>query len=203
MRDLVVLVADKSMEFALRAGFERPESLGIRHVTVEFRQHPNRDGGTRTTGVQILALEHSRFRHALLVFDHEGSGTSESPQDLETGLDVLLSQTWADKAKSIVIEPELDVWMWGSDNVLTELLRWPKSESIREWLTNQGFTFQTNGKPTRPKEALEAIFTICHLARSAANYQMIASRVSIARCADPAFLRLREQLQIWFPQDVT
>lgn len=46
------------------------------------------------------------------------------------------------------------------------------------------------------------LFTVCRLARSAANYQMIASRVSVARCVDPAFLRLREQLQIWFPQDL-
>ena len=201
MKDLVVLVADKSMEFAMRAAFERPESLGIRPVTVEFRQHPNRDGGTRSTGAQILALEHSRFRHALLVFDYEGSGATDSSEDLEERLDGLLSQTWTDKAKTIVIEPELDVWMWGSDNVLTELLCWPKAESIREWLGNRGFTFDSNGKPSRPKEALEATFIVCRLARSASNYHMIASRLSLARCVDPAFRRLNLQLQCWFAPD--
>lgn len=61
------------------------------------------------------------------------------------------------------------------------------------------FEIRHDGKPTRPKEALEAVFPACRLPRSAANYRRIAERVSLSRCVDPAFGRLRKTLQRWFP----
>lgn len=203
MKDLILLVADKSMERTIQGGLERPQSLGIRAITFDFRQHPGRDGGTRTSGAQILALEKSRFSHALLVLDHEGSGTDEEPMSLERALDEQLTGAWGDNAKAIVIAPELDVWMWGGDNKLAELLQWPNSESIREWLTLRGFEFHPNGKPQRPKEALEAILPVCRLPRSSAIYQKIATNISLNRCEDPAFHRLRDHLQLWFPRSGT
>jgi hypothetical protein len=200
MKDLILLVADKSMERTLQGGLERPQSLGIRPITFDFRQHPGRDGGTRTSGAQILALETSRFSHAMLVLDHEGSGTEQEPLELEHNLDSQLAGTWEKNAKAIVIAPELDAWMWGSDNKLAELLHWPHSEPIREWLTHRGFEFHPNGKPRRPKEALEAIFPVCRMPRSSAIYQKIATNISLTRCEDAAFHRLRAQLQLWFPR---
>lgn len=199
MKNLILMVADKSMQFSLQGGLERPQSLGIRPITFDFRQHPGRDGGTRTSGAQILALEKSRFSHALLVLDHEGSGTRETPLELEHSLDEQLAETWGDRGKAIVIAPELDIWMWGSDNKLAEILRWPKPESIRQWLQEREFEFEANGKPRRPKEALEAVFPVCRLPRSAALYQKITASMSLARCEDAAFHRLRERLQGWFP----
>lgn len=203
MKDLILLVADKGMERTFQGGLARPQSLGIRPVTFDFRQHPGRDGGARTSGAQILALETGRFSHALLVLDHEGSGTEQEPLDLETRLDSQLASTWGDHAKAIVIAPELDAWMWGSDNKLAEILHWPHSEPIREWLTRRGFKFLPGGKPVRPKEALEAIFPICRMPRSAAIYEKIATNISLARCEDAAFHRLRNQLQLWFPRSDT
>jgi len=202
MNDLILLVADKSMQFTLHAGLERTESLGIRPISFDFRQHPNRDSGARSGGAQMLALERNRFHHALLVLDHEGSGAGGSPLELERDLDARLSQAWGRKAKAIVIAPELEVWMWGSDNVLAEVLCWPRDEPIREWLVKQGFAFQSDGKPSRPKEALEAVFPICRLPRSASNYHKVANRISLSRCSDLAFQRLKAQLQQWFPPEI-
>ncbi len=202
MKDLFVFVADKNMEFTLKGGLERPESLGIRPITFEIRQHPGRDGGMRTSGAQIMALEASRFRNALMVFDYEGSGASESSQDLEARLDAALSQQWGDRAKAIVIEPEVDIWMWGGDQVLATILRWGRTESIREWLSSTGFAFRSDGKPERPKEALEAVFAEARRPRSSANYEKIARQISLARCTDPAFKRLQETLGRWYPVEV-
>ena len=68
---------------------------------------------------EVLALEYQRFQHGLLVLDYEGSGTDlPDAQALETQLDVRLQGRWNDRAKTIVIEPELDVWVWGSDNTV-------------------------------------------------------------------------------------
>ena len=183
----------------MRGGLGRHQALGIRPIALDFRQHPNRDGGVRTTGAKMLTLEQARFRHALLVLDYEGSGAADSAQDLEQSLDAELASTWEGRAKAIVIEPEVDSWVWGSDNLLAELLNWPLDGPIREWLESEGYVVGANGKPERPKEALEEVFHVCRLPRSAANYRKIAERVSMTRCQDPAFQRLRMQLQEWFP----
>ena len=167
MTDLVILVADKNMQFAMRGALARPEALGIRAVTHDFRPHPERDGGARTSGVDILALERRRFGHALLVFDLEGCGAEQgqSAEDLERLLDVL---------------------------------RWPQAGNVRTWLQAQGFVFDAHGKPDRPKDVIEALVRFCRLPRSSAQYEKITVRVSLRRCSDPAFGRLRTALQNWF-----
>lgn len=200
MEDLVLLVADKQMQFTLRGALSRPESLGIRPVSYEFRVHPYRDGGTRTDGATVLSLERTQFSHAMLMLDFEGSGSSElNAVALEQSLDNQLRENWGDRAKSIVIEPELDIWMWGSDNVLQNILGRPDEAGIREWLIGQGFHFTGAGKPTRPKEAMEKLVKKLRRPRSASTYESIAREISLTRCTDPAFIRLRDTLQRWFP----
>jgi hypothetical protein len=201
MKDLVLLMADKNAQFALKGALGRPEALGIRPIEFEFRVHPGRDGGTRKSGPEVLALERRRFKHALLVLDFEGSGTNlPNTKALEAQLDERLSAHWKEAAKSIVIEPELDVWVWGADNAVEAAIEWPAGKSVREWLREKGFAFEANEKPTRPKEALEAALRIPDLPRSSALYQSIAEKISLRRCGDEAFIRLRKQLTNWFPK---
>lgn len=140
MQDLVVLVADKNIQFALRGALGRPQALGIRAMTHEFRTHMGRDGGVRATGVEVLAPEASRFRHALMVFDFEGCGQEHKDLlALEAELDSQLRLVWGARAKAIIISPEVDIWLWGADVVLREALFWPQHGSIREWLLAKGF----------------------------------------------------------------
>ena len=202
MKDLVVMVADKNAQFALRGALNRPEALGTRRIQFEFRVHPGRDGGARKTGPEMLALERGRFGHGLLVLDFEGCGSScANALELDAELDARLRPHWSEQAKAIVIEPEVDVWMWGSDNVLRDSFRWEGSRPIRDWLRDQGYQFNDQEKPERPKEALEAVLRHCKLPRSSALYQEIADKVSLPRCVDPAFRRLRSQLIRWFPPE--
>lgn len=203
MKDLVILVADKNAQFALRGALGRPAALGIRPLAHEFRTHVGRDGGARTTGVDVLARERARFSHALLVFDLEGCGAEphETAEDLERSLDAELRVQWGANAKALVIAPELDIWIWGADNALQDVLQWPVEDSIRTWLRGRGFTFDANGKPERPKEALEELVPIHRQPRSSALYEKITGRISLHRCTDSTFLRLREALQNWFPAE--
>jgi hypothetical protein len=53
-------------------------------------------------------------------------------------------------------------------------------------------------KPPRPKEAATAAMTKVMKRRSSDIYGEIASRVSLARCVDPAFLKLMDVLRGWF-----
>jgi len=147
----------------------------------------------------MLALEERRFRHVWLVLDFVGCGTDlRTATDLEAQLDARLFQHWKTAAKSIVIEPELDVWVWGSDNAVERVIEWPTGPHVRQWSRQKGFTFQANEKPTLPKEALEAALRVPALPRSSALYQSIAEKISLRHCHDLAFIRLRKQLSEWF-----
>ena len=203
MNDLFLLVADKNARFAMEGALRRPKALGIHPITYQFRVHSGRDGGARKSGPDILRLERKRFRHGLLVLDFEGSGTfCSSGLELEEELDDRVLSLWGRGAKAIVIEPELDVWIWGSDHAIEQEIGWPPGCGIRNWIRQQGFAIATNNKPVRPKEALEAAMHQCGLPRSSATYQRIAESISLRRCTDDAFLRLRTTLQTWFPQQI-
>ena len=135
------------------------------------------------------------------MLDFEGSG-SDSPNAgaLEKLLDSKLESLWGNAAKSVVIAPEVDAWVWGSDNAVEEILEWPSGKRIREWLRDEGYAFDSNDKPARPKEAMEAALKVVGKPVSAAVYRQITEKISLRRCTDRAFLRLRDQLRKWFPR---
>ena len=143
VKDLILLVADKNAEHALKGALNRPQAMGIRPISFEILVHPGRDGGARTTGSNLLKTRARHFNHALLIFDFEGSGTArpDGPA-LEEELDERLKDDWGDAAKAIVIEPELDVWIWGSDNAMEPVIGWNKDgDGLRAWLKAKGFAW--------------------------------------------------------------
>jgi len=199
MKDLVVVVADKNMHFALRGALNRPDALGIRPITFEFLVHPGRDGGVRKTGPELLALKHSTARHGMIILDYEGCGASCTALELEADLSQRLAPKWGDRGRALVIEPELDIWLWGAENTLKTALGWPKPVGIRDWLRQERYDFNDYGKPDRPKEAIEAVLRELRTPRSSALYEELAGKLSLRRCSDPAFGRLQASLQAWFP----
>ena len=198
MRDLILLVPDKNTEFTVRGALGRPEALGIRPIDFQVLVDQGRDGGVRRRGSQVLGVQQARFAHALLLLDHEGSGSDIPPVDLEAQLDQSLSVMWGDRAKAIVIDPEVEVWMWGAETHLRSMVDWRFPEDIRPWLVAQSFVFTADGKPARPKEAIEAAFRRAQTPRSSARYEQVARRISLTRCKDQAFLRLRASVVGWF-----
>lgn len=199
MNDLIVLVADKNMQHAVSGALERPQSLGIRDITFEIVTHANRDPGVRKTGAELLRIKKGGSKHGVMMLDFEGSGTNKSTGiELESELDEQLGPVWASNAKAIVIEPELEIWMWGAENAIKEVFNWNQPIGIRKWIESQGYEVMSNGKPARPKEALQSVMRVQRKPLSSALYYEISRRISLRKCADPAFVRLREQLLEWF-----
>jgi hypothetical protein len=198
MRDFVLLVPDKNTEFTVRGALPRHQALGIRQIDFEILVEQGRDGGVRRRGAQVLSVLRGRFSHAAMILDYEGCGAEVGPDELEAQLNNVLSQAWGERAKAIVIQPEVDMWMWGAEVHLRSAMSWNFAEGIRPWLESQSFTFDEDGKPIRPKEALETAFKRAGVPRSSARYEHVAQRVSLAQCTDPAFLRLRSSLASWF-----
>ena len=200
MKDLVILVADKNMLAAVRGALRRPQRLGIRPISFDFRVHPGRDGGVRTTGPELVAGESARFAHAMVLFDFEGCGAEgDGVEAIEAALDERLQLLWKDRAKAFVIAPEIDIWIWGADSVLAQVVGWTSTKPIRDWLLDRGFQFSKDKKPLRPKEAAQALVSSMRLARSSALYENITSEISLKNCCDQTFLRVRDQLRTWFP----
>lgn len=158
MRDLVLLVPDKNTESTIRGALGRHQALGIRQVGFEILVEQGRDGGVRRRGAQVLNVVRNQYSHAAIVLDYEGSGAEVSPAELEAQLDNALSDSWGGRAKAIVIQPEVDVWMWGAETHLRSTMDWEFDQGIRAWLITQGFEFRDDGKPVRPKELLRLRF---------------------------------------------
>ncbi|MGQ9651559.1 MAG: methylation-associated defense system protein MAD4 [Phycisphaerae bacterium] len=201
-KDLFVLVPGKDERACLAAILSRWQSLGIRPITWDIEQHEQRDGGCYRVAHEYLRTAMHQYAHALLVFDREGCGNEQRARDeLEREVEVRLSSSgWDDRAAVVVIDPELEMWVWSDSPHVGDVLGWKdQATGLRDWLTEQGFLRTGQIKPDRPKEAVERVFRRLHRPRSSRIYAELAQRVSLERCTDPAFLKLRRVLARWFP----
>lgn len=202
-QDLVILTADRSTEFALQGILGRPRSLGTRQITVKFYNHPEKDPGCFVSGHDFLRPFINQFNHALVIFDREGCGQeSYSREDLEEQVAGKLSQAgWGgERGRAIVIDPELEMWIWSDSPHVDKVLGWNGHQpDLKAWLTAQGFLTDACAKPGRPKEALHAALRHVRKPLSPAIFSAIAEEVSLVRCSDPSFLKLKTVLKAWFP----
>jgi len=75
MKDLIILVADLDTENVLLGLLPRLEHVyGTRKFTFDIKRHPYRDPGCFTGSTDFLRPFSIQYRHALVVFDREGSG---------------------------------------------------------------------------------------------------------------------------------
>ena len=201
-KDLVVLAADKDMEHALKGLFTRPKALDIRPIQVDIFVHPQHDPACARRGVAFLSNLSERYCHGLLMFDHEGSGREREPvEEIRESLDAeFAGSAWGDRAKAIVLSPELEAWLWSDSPHVEAVTGWTgRQPPLRHWLTHRGWLRPNEAKPMRPKEAFQAALREARRPRSASLYQRIAERVSLHRCTDQSFVEFTETLRRWFP----
>ena len=204
-KDLIVLAADKDMAQTLRGLFERPEALGIRTIDADIRVEEQHDPGCAQRGVTFLSIFSRQYRHGLLMFDHHGSGREKIPPlELQRDLNKEIGRTgWEDRAKAIVLEPELEAWVWGVSPHVAEVAGWKNGNSkLRRWLRDEAWLKEGEVKPEQPALAFKAALRKARKSRSSSLYYRLAQKVSLARCEDRAFQELKEALREWFPQSV-
>ena len=202
MIDLFCLVADKNMEAAISALLERPESLGIRRIEREIVVHAYRDPGCFHHAADYLRGYRSRANHALVILDHAWDGVpANTAAEVESQLETRLQRDdiggWA---RAVVIEPELEAWVFSDSPHVGAALGWAgSSPALREALAHQNLWPTEVNKPDDPKKAMEWALRQRKLPRSSSIYREMASKVSTQSCTDRAFQRLRGLLQGWFP----
>lgn len=203
MRDIIFVLADRNIETAIASLLTRHQALAIRRIEYVTRVHPQKDPGCCLRAHDYLRPFCRRYTRALVVFDREGSGKDDVPRTMieEEVEQSLATSGWSDdRARVIVIDPELEAWVWSDSPKVDDSLGWAgRKPSIRDWLRQQEFKIADNGKPERPKEAMEAALRVVRKPRSSAIYADLGTQVSLRRCVDPAFNKLKTTLQEWFP----
>lgn len=210
MRDLVVLTADLDTENALKELLFRDlRWFGIRMLSresVKFLRHRMKDSGCFTSPEALLRGELHNFRHALVVFDRHGCNAPESLTGPEVEMRVvarLEAIGWIGRASAVVIEPELEAWVFSDSPKVDEAFGWRgKKPSMREWLIEEGLLVRGEWKPKDPKEAMGRALRKSQTPLSAKTFATIAKNVSVKRCVDPSFQRLLTVLKSRFPLDV-
>ena len=206
MKDLVVLAADRSIEIAIQGLLSRPKALKISPTDFETFTHHHRDPGCYHEAHDFLRPLLGEYRHALVLLDRSGSGSEESTSTIEMHVRRLLNGSgWDKRADAVVIDPELEVWVWGDSPKVDEFLHWTgRKPSLRKWIQDRGLWPAGQLKPTDPKRAVEMALREVNIPRSSSIYLNLARSVSVDRCTDLSFGRLRDLLRSWFPaQDLS
>lgn len=203
--DLVVLTADKNMQFAIKGLLNRPQALGIRPISNgdNFYIHPERDPGCLHHADDFLRPFFMRIEHAIVMFDREGCGKDQRTRaELEEQVTSALSRSgWEERAAVIVIDPELENWVFSNSQELDAAMGWKGNDPpLRKWLEDQGYLVPGQIKPSRPKEAMEAALRRVRMPRSSSIYGTLAEKVSTSRCTDEAFQKLKATIKAWFPR---
>jgi hypothetical protein len=201
LKDLIVLVADKNMDAALRGILSRPKSLGIRNVSFDIFAHPHHDPGCRLDAHSFLQTFLQSHQHSLVIFDREGCGGENCiAEELEGNVEgLLLNKGWQNRSAAVVIDPELETWAWRKSPHVSKALGWENDfEKLYKWSRQNGYLGENEIVPKRPKEALEAALRVAHKPRSSSIYTELAANLSLANCFDRSFLKLRSTLQSWF-----
>lgn len=203
-RDLLVLVADADMREVMRGMLGRSDSVAPRQLDFDVQVHPQRDGGCRTAAATYLRPYLKRFRYCMVVFDRHGCGSREPREHIQRDVERdLVRNGWRDRAKAIVIEPELEAWIWGDLKAASRHVGWPgEHTALRERLADEGHWPRDQDKPDDPKGAMQEAMSRSPIRRrprrSARVFRKIAESARFASCRDAAFNELRATLGTWF-----
>lgn len=200
MKQLVCLVADKNMEATITGLLSRPQALGIRSIDYTVIVHPHRDPGCFNEAPEFLKIYRETHAHALVLLDRQWDGapasTGEELQDLLR--EQLQRAGLSDWAEPIVIDPELEAWVFSDSPSVEKCLGWDdKRPPLRTWLQGKDLWPEQAVKPPDPKAAVERILYQVRKPRSSSIYRELARAVSVERCSDRAFLQFKSVLSRW------
>lgn len=208
MRDCVWLLADHTMYQVLQGFFDRTGfhmSLGcgafefdpiIDTIVAEGRN----DSGVLKWAGEYLQSYCTSHRHAVVMIDNMFEG-SPGPESIKSQiLEKLVGTGWSeDQIAVIVIDPELEIWMWAHSPHVSRALGWQSQTELREWLEHQGLWPPDSTKPSRPKQAFSKALAEKRKKFSSAHHRKIATEISVKKCGDAAFVSLRNALRSWYP----
>jgi len=204
-RDLLLIVPGKDNEQALRGLIEdKRVALGIREISYEvIKDNKDNDSGVFNNAAWYARPYIGDVSKVLTVFDRHGCGKDgEDRKEIQDKVEKDLRKNgWEGCCKSIVIDPELERWIWVKSQRLAEEVGWGESIcDLYRWLREERYLEEGFIKPEDPKAALDAVRRRVKRPKSPRLYRNIAAKCSFKDCADDAFDELRSTLRDWFPE---
>lgn len=206
-KSLVVLVPDADIEQSVKGLLTRTDSLKIAPVDFEVTRHVNRDSGCRASATSHLRPYLGRCRYALVVFDRHGCGSPRSRREIQQDVEHDLAHNgWNKRAKAVVIDPEIEAWVWSDSAEAAQVMGWGSDfRALRAWLASQALWPLDRPKPQDPKramrKAMEKAGAKGKARRSPSKFHDLATTVDFGGCKDPAFVELTGTLRAWFPPE--
>jgi len=208
MKSLLVYVADADALAFMKAVLERSQALGVCPIDFDIERHPMRDSGMVQSGAELVRMKKGRYRKALLMWDHHGSGRDHKQTPEAVGQEVqskLDSFTWSGNSAVTVLVPELEQWLWFCENAVAahcgitvdQLMQWQDERAQKLGVTVDVL------KAEQPKELFEHVMRD-KLKRtiSPRDFEEIGKRASVTRLlACSSFRAIAEILRGWFPVD--
>lgn len=209
MKELVILVADAAMEAVLRTFFEREaveKRLGCGEISIDpvqdiFRDRLHTDGGVHRRAHEILRPYIRTHRRAMVVLDQQFGAERPADQVRFEILDNLRRNGWPDRCEVVVIDPELEVWLWQDSPHVARAVGHQGIQSLREHLAGVGDWPENLDKPKEPKGTLHRLVRENRVGVATGVYCNIAKQVSVKGCVDESFQRFLMALRDWFPAE--
>ena len=178
----------------------RTRSLRIRPVIPFSVVHHQKDPGCFHSPQGLLAPFTREAERALVILDRAWDGVpSEDPEGLAMEVEERLRGVWEDRARCVVIDPEVEVWLWSDSPQASAALGWEKGPlRLRKRLESEGLWPRECSKPPDPKRAFDRVLGYSNMAYSSAIFRRVAERVGLERCQDPSFAKLVDILRGWF-----
>jgi hypothetical protein len=189
--------------------------------------HPGHDPGVWSNPQLVLLSERKAYDKALIILDAAWSGAPR-PERLVADIERLAHSKakWErDRFEVILIQPELESWIWQRNIHVAEAFDFsgPATE-LWELLALQSLALEkrtkkhhfvpadtasgqppawarSESKPKNPKGVVEALSSYCGSGPPSGIFNEISSKVSVTRCEDEAFRKLRDTLRLWFPPE--
>lgn len=201
MKDLFVLVADLDQQNLMQGLLPRYHSLGIREISFTIERHLEHDSGCYRHCDSFTRLYQRTHSHALVLFDKHGCGCDDMSRiEIELDCDGRLQKCgWGENATTVVVEPEIEMWMWTSSSSAAQEMGWDNYNQLVDFVQNQGLWNTHAYKPSNPKDAFRKALSYQHRKPLAPIFKHIAEKSNFSRCQDPAFAKLLATLQRWFP----
>lgn len=202
-KDLVILVADLTMQAALEALMPRIISAeSLKDFSFDCFRHIARDSGIVNQSHDFLRGFVNNYSYAIVICDYEGCGKEKKEADeIEKEVEKRLSDNgWADRSACMVLRPELEIWLWVASAHLEDVLDWKDSVGVYHWLEQNGYLVPGERKPARPKEAFEKMLRMKKIPRSAALYSKLARKAGYKNCTDVSLGKMLEKIREWFPK---
>ncbi|MEO5339040.1 MAG: hypothetical protein H7837_00785 [Magnetococcus sp. MYC-9] len=205
MNDLFVWTADADAQAVMQQVLSRHQAMGIRAITFKVDRYSGRDSGMIKDGPELTRFQKNTFKRLVLLLDHHGSGREkESVETIHHQLSARLDRvTWQGNHLAVMAVPELEEWLWYSEDAMLKCLSISKEE-MKDW--NGAYAHKTGQsveqlRKEQPKELFEHLVLRKKRRKpTLADFECIASSASLKQWQGSAsFHAITERLQQWFP----